>query len=250
MAEVRPLVDAVAGAPPLTLTPLEDLAVWKGRLRDSLFDPPPRAPAGAAAGDEQPGAGLLLLRSLRAAGEEAAAGGMGPVLAAARRAGVYEGPAEASELYAAAAAAGGGRSGVVPTIRLESRPRTTQLGGELRPAALPAAGVRAALPPMFVEWSAEEVGEWLRGELGMPAAADAFVENDVGGELAAELDDEELENDLGVASRVGRARVLIAIAAKVRDREHPVSHGLQLQSSLWRTTRTAAVSVQPPRCRP
>eukprot|EP01051_Picozoa_sp_SAG22_P007350 SAG22_NODE_514_length_9568_cov_10.711902_1_plen_182_part_10 len=118
--ELRPL--AADRPPPLVLTELEDLGVWPARLRGSLFDPPPRDRAPRAAATAAPPAvedadGRGLLEALRARQEEEDASGTGAVLAAARRAGVYEGPADASELYAASRAVGGGGGAtqMVPT---------------------------------------------------------------------------------------------------------------------------------------
>eukprot|EP01051_Picozoa_sp_SAG22_P014650 SAG22_NODE_1810_length_3525_cov_13.151781_1_plen_108_part_10 len=72
-----------------------------------------------------------------------------PVPPDALTSGVYEGPADASELNVASRAVGGGGGAtqMVPTTRLESKPRAAHLGGELRPqrpAATAAATAAAA----------------------------------------------------------------------------------------------------------
>ena len=63
----------------------------------------------------------------------------------------------------------------------------------------------------FKDWSAAEVSSWVRLVLCLPEHADAFLENDVGGELAMMLEAEELQDDLGITKPADRLKILTAI---------------------------------------
>jgi hypothetical protein len=74
----------------------------------------------------------------------------------------------------------------------------------------------ALLQPRAVEtWDADAVGEWLDTS-GLGAHRDAFRARDVCGRLLLELDDDDLRDELGVASRLDRKRLLAEIRALAR----------------------------------
>ena len=63
----------------------------------------------------------------------------------------------------------------------------------------------------FKDWDAIEVSTWVKLVLCMPEHSQAFLDNDVNGELATMLGAEELQEDLGVASAADRLKILTAI---------------------------------------
>lgn len=78
----------------------------------------------------------------------------------------------------------------------------------------------------FKDWDANEVSTWVQLVLCMPEHAQAFLENDVNGELATILEAEELQEDLGIASAADRLKILTQIgkAALQPVGRRPLSH--------------------------
>jgi hypothetical protein len=69
----------------------------------------------------------------------------------------------------------------------------------------------------LVDWSPQEVGDWVAHTLQLPKYADMFVASGVDGMLLLELDDDDLEYELRVDSPTHRDRILAEIKA-VLDR--------------------------------
>eukprot|EP01087_Luapelamoeba_hula_P016560 TRINITY_DN5098_c1_g1_i1.p1 TRINITY_DN5098_c1_g1~~TRINITY_DN5098_c1_g1_i1.p1 ORF type:complete len:1182 (+),score=164.99 TRINITY_DN5098_c1_g1_i1:699-4244(+) len=60
----------------------------------------------------------------------------------------------------------------------------------------------------FIEWTAHDVGEWIAAALGMPQYRDAFVRNDISGEMLPTLTPEIIKLELGVTSYGARMKIV------------------------------------------
>jgi hypothetical protein len=85
-------------------------------------------------------------------------------------------------------------------------------GGESDAAVRTSAGVRS--------WRVHDVEAWLHG-LDLAEYTDAFARHRVDGALLLQIDDADLSDELGVASRLQRKRLLTAI--RVLGSQGPVS---------------------------
>eukprot|EP01047_Picozoa_sp_COSAG01_P004196 COSAG01_NODE_136_length_24438_cov_243.426711_6_plen_1982_part_00 len=84
----------------------------------------------------------------------------------------------------------------------------------------------------FNQWNAAEVATWIRYEVGMPAYAQTFEEEDVTGELAAMLDGDDLAEDLGVGDPAARLHLLTAIGKAMHTIAHSSSTTEQKQPAI------------------
>ena len=88
----------------------------------------------------------------------------------------------------------------------ESAEKKSAPSGTAREPYLPASA--STTPPY--DWDLNAVGAWLQG-LGLGHVAPAFARCHVDGALLLRLDDEDLADDLGVASRLERKRILLEL---------------------------------------
>ena len=97
-------------------------------------------------------------------------------------------------------------------------------------------------------WSAQDVGAWLRGAVGLPQYAEVFEANDISGALLLALSEDEMASELGVTSGIHRKRILLRAHKEAGSEWRTVTstpeaiRATSSASALWSTNSSSSLS--------